>query len=89
LIRHEVFPPLRRLTISIIIEHSGPAGRRATIPPNGRFGEDLYSNNRIPLEDIRPRHFGWSVDGRVATVTIDRPERRRPHQNTATVGSGK
>jgi enoyl-CoA hydratase/carnithine racemase len=35
-------------------------------------------NNRIPLADIQPRHFGWSVDGRVATVTIDRPERKNP-----------
>ena len=28
--------------------------------------------------DLRPRHFGWRVDGRVATVTLDRPERRNP-----------
>ncbi len=35
-------------------------------------------NNRIPLDDIRPRHFGWSVEGRVATVTISRPERKNP-----------
>ncbi len=25
-----------------------------------------------------PRHFGWSVDGRVATVTLNRPERKNP-----------
>lgn len=25
-----------------------------------------------------PRHFGWSVDERVATVTLDRPERKNP-----------
>jgi enoyl-CoA hydratase/carnithine racemase len=35
-------------------------------------------NNRIPLEDIRPRHFGWKVEDRVATVTLDRPERKNP-----------
>ncbi|HEX9943039.1 MAG TPA: enoyl-CoA hydratase family protein [Thermoanaerobaculia bacterium] len=35
-------------------------------------------NNRIPLEDVRPQHFGWSVEDRVATVTIDRPERKNP-----------
>jgi enoyl-CoA hydratase/carnithine racemase len=35
-------------------------------------------NNRIPLESIAPQHFGWSVDGRVATVTLDRPERKNP-----------
>ncbi|HSG38288.1 MAG TPA: enoyl-CoA hydratase family protein [Thermoanaerobaculia bacterium] len=35
-------------------------------------------NNRIPLEDIQPQHFGWSVEDRVATVTINRPERKNP-----------
>jgi enoyl-CoA hydratase/carnithine racemase len=25
-----------------------------------------------------PQHFGWSIDGRVATVTLDRPERKNP-----------
>src|SRR6188768_2679157 len=25
-----------------------------------------------------PKHFGWSVDGRVAIVTLNRPERKNP-----------
>jgi enoyl-CoA hydratase/carnithine racemase len=25
-----------------------------------------------------PKHFGWSLDGRVGTVTLDRPERKNP-----------
>lgn len=29
-------------------------------------------------EAIAPRHLGWRVEGRVATVTIDRPERKNP-----------
>jgi len=28
--------------------------------------------------DFRPVHFGWRVDGRVAVVTLDRPERKNP-----------
>ncbi len=28
--------------------------------------------------EIEPRSFGWSVDGRVATITLDRPERKNP-----------
>jgi enoyl-CoA hydratase/carnithine racemase len=28
--------------------------------------------------DFRPRHFGWSVDDRVATITLDRPARKNP-----------
>jgi enoyl-CoA hydratase/carnithine racemase len=35
-------------------------------------------NNRIPLASIHPHHFGWTVEGRVATVTINRPERKNP-----------
>jgi enoyl-CoA hydratase/carnithine racemase len=30
------------------------------------------------LAEIRPRHFGWESAGRVATLTLDRPERRNP-----------
>lgn len=32
----------------------------------------------IDVTEIRPRHFGWSVDDRVATITLDRPERKNP-----------
>ena len=28
--------------------------------------------------DLRPGHFGWHVDARVATITLDRPERKNP-----------
>ncbi len=28
--------------------------------------------------DLTPRHFAWSVDSRVATLTIDRPDRKNP-----------
>jgi enoyl-CoA hydratase/carnithine racemase len=33
---------------------------------------------RIPLSDLKPLHFGWAVEGRVATLTLDRPERKNP-----------
>jgi enoyl-CoA hydratase/carnithine racemase len=32
----------------------------------------------IDVTDYRPQHFGWSLDGRVATITLDRPERKNP-----------
>jgi enoyl-CoA hydratase/carnithine racemase len=32
----------------------------------------------LSLTDIRPRHFGWQVSDRVATITLDRPERKNP-----------
>jgi enoyl-CoA hydratase/carnithine racemase len=33
---------------------------------------------RVPVESIRPRHFTWSLEGRVATITLDRPEKKNP-----------
>ena len=32
----------------------------------------------IPAKDIRPKLFRWSLDDRVATITLDRPERKNP-----------
>ncbi len=32
----------------------------------------------VPLDSITPRHFRWEVADRVATVTLDRPERKNP-----------
>ncbi len=34
--------------------------------------------NRSPLEDYQSRHFKYEVDGRVATITLNRPERKNP-----------
>ncbi|MBV8085732.1 MAG: enoyl-CoA hydratase family protein [Chloroflexi bacterium] len=28
--------------------------------------------------DLQPKHFGWRVDGRVAILTLSRPERKNP-----------
>ena len=30
------------------------------------------------MTDHRPQHFRWDIDGTVATVTLDRPERKNP-----------
>jgi enoyl-CoA hydratase/carnithine racemase len=32
----------------------------------------------IDAAEIRPRHFRWRVEDRVATVTLDRPEKKNP-----------
>ncbi len=32
----------------------------------------------IDAAEIRPRHFRWHLEDRVATVTLDRPERKNP-----------
>jgi len=38
------------------------------------------SGDVVPISgaSMRPMHFGWRVDGRVAVVTLDRPERKNP-----------
>ena len=33
---------------------------------------------RIRGADLAPKHFQWRVDGKVATITLDRPERKNP-----------
>lgn len=33
---------------------------------------------RIQMAGYRAQHFGWSVDGKVATITLNRPERKNP-----------
>jgi len=38
----------------------------------------LAAGNRIELAGYRAQHFGWTVDGRVATLTLSRPERKNP-----------
>jgi enoyl-CoA hydratase/carnithine racemase len=34
--------------------------------------------DRTRAADLEPRHFGWRVDDGVATITLDRPERKNP-----------
>ena len=46
--------------------------------PTPRLAPALEAGNRRPAAGYEARHFGWSVAGRVATVTLDRPERKNP-----------
>jgi len=32
----------------------------------------------IDAKDIKPKHFKWALDDRVATITLDRPEKKNP-----------
>ncbi len=32
----------------------------------------------LPLADFRPAHFALAVSGKVATVTLNRPEKKNP-----------
>jgi enoyl-CoA hydratase/carnithine racemase len=37
-----------------------------------------HDRNRIDFAAYQPQHFLWSLDGKVATVTLNRPERKNP-----------
>jgi enoyl-CoA hydratase/carnithine racemase len=39
---------------------------------------DRFSPANVDFRDFRPKHFGWQLDGKVATVTLNRPERKNP-----------
>jgi enoyl-CoA hydratase/carnithine racemase len=39
---------------------------------------DLLAGNRRPMAGYRATHFRCAVDGGIATVTLDRPERKNP-----------
>ena len=62
----------------------GARGALAVLP--GRLGDhragDRGGRRRGDVmtrgADLKPRHFGWHVDRRVATITLDRPERKNP-----------
>jgi enoyl-CoA hydratase/carnithine racemase len=41
----------------------------------------MNTNEQVrPFRDFQPQHFRWetSADGKVATLTLDRPERKNP-----------
>jgi enoyl-CoA hydratase/carnithine racemase len=43
-----------------------------------RVDPGLLAGNRVAAADYRARHFEWSFAGGVATVTLNRPERKNP-----------
>ena len=38
----------------------------------------LHDRNRIDFATFTPAHFLWSLDGKVGTITLNRPERKNP-----------
>ena len=43
-----------------------------------RIDPALLAGNRRPLAGYKATHFKWSVEGGVATITLNRPERKNP-----------
>ena len=46
--------------------------------PTPRVDPALTAGNRVQLAGHRPTHFLWQVDAGVATITLNRPERKHP-----------
>ena len=42
------------------------------------FGQMLDDTSPKRGADLKPKHFGWKVEGKVATLTLNRPERKNP-----------
>ena len=40
--------------------------------------QDLFAPAGVDFASFKPRHFAWQLDGKVATVTLNRPERKNP-----------
>jgi enoyl-CoA hydratase/carnithine racemase len=52
----------------------------STTPATARSNDTARRFNpaRIDFARFEPRHFKWQLDGKVATVTLNRPERKNP-----------
>ena len=40
--------------------------------------QDRFRPAGLDFSKFAPRHFGWQLDGKVATITLNRPERKNP-----------
>jgi len=39
---------------------------------------DQFAPEGLNFEDFKPKHFSWSRDAKVATITLNRPEKKNP-----------
>ena len=40
--------------------------------------QDSFTPANVDFRNFQPRHFRWQLDGKVATITLNRPERKNP-----------
>src|SRR5450631_3948993 len=58
---------------------TAPAKARADEPsPASSVTARRFNPPRVDFANYRPQHFLWQCDGKVATVTLNRPERKNP-----------
>lgn len=49
-----------------------------TVPTSSASAERLHAGNRTALSAYVAQHFGWSVHDGVATIVLNRPDRKNP-----------
>jgi enoyl-CoA hydratase/carnithine racemase len=47
-------------------------------PPESADTARRFRPPRVDFASFAPRHFRWQLDGKVATIVLDRPERKNP-----------
>jgi enoyl-CoA hydratase/carnithine racemase len=52
--------------------------RTAEVPPAGADTARRFSPPCVDFSAFQPQHFLWHRDGKVATITLNRPERKNP-----------
>jgi enoyl-CoA hydratase/carnithine racemase len=40
--------------------------------------QDSFTPSNVDFHNFQPKHFRWRLDGKVATITLNRPERKNP-----------
>ncbi len=40
--------------------------------------KELFFRSGVDFSKFKPKHFGWQLEGKVATITLNRPERKNP-----------
>ena len=40
--------------------------------------KELFFRTGTDFSNFKPKHFGWQLEGKVATITLNRPERKNP-----------
>ena len=53
---------------------TGKSGQKDAPPDTA----DRFRPSGVDFASFRPQHFQWQLDGKVATVTLNRPERKNP-----------
>src|ERR1051325_6428597 len=57
---------------------SGADKLRGGATPSTGDTAERFRPPRLDFANFKPQHFLWQVDGKVATVTLNRPERKNP-----------